>query len=948
MRFLLLSGLLSGCTAAGPNVGDSEADAPVPDSDSDAEVTAPSDPPADESGDSASNIDDTDSASDIDDTDSGLGDSGPAEDSGAPVDTGPFGDPWPEGADVASPGLSLVADGRVLGPGSRFVLRTGPAGRDAETTTSFTLTNRSDSTRVFSDASSAWLVGEGFAWEELPPVSLAPDASARFSLVANGATASEATRFEAELRVPGTEIAVELVAEVPRPLRMVLVGDGGFVAASDDYGASFGVVRAASGVPNPTRVRSLEWGEGVFFRSQSENQDWSTNGQYDTSIDAITWTPSGVAPEFWSSDCTYGIGQFVCARSGVLSSSADGRLVIHEPMDWRPLINALASDGERVVGVGRVGRRVVSTDGKTWAHDTTSSLAPTPEFNAITYGNGKFIAVGGWDRFVVATSADGVTWSEQQWGDSQWAHLHSVAWNGTLFLACGSNNAERLIWRSSDGLTWENVPEPGRWDSYQLLGAYDGYFYGVSARWGQEHRVFRSLDGSEWAEVLTAPVGQRIRALAMEGLDRSDPTEGSDADPDGPSIEDPSFEEPSFEPDTDIDPACPGLEFRVEGDGLASGSAIGFGTSPARGAPRRVTVEVHNPCAASVRFLGHPAEWVYGDRFSVEEYPPVSLRPEETASFVLRFDPAESADHEGALVLPHDGPHAPFLADLRATSGPPLRLVAVGDGGYRWATTDYGASTAFEEWTTLIGHTRDLIRGVCWGGGRFVGVGGNAESVSWVSTDGVTWSDHESPGSWLADCAYGNGMFVAAGYWPFTSVDGTVWVQGSTFPPQHTRSVTFGDGVFIGAGDRGQVLTTTAGAVWESQQTVGDDGFRSSVFGGGIFVVAGDNGTVAASDDGGLTWFQQNITGAGMFLGLAYAGDRFYLGDGASIYVSDDGIGWDRVNASSVMPRQGVGSTLFGWGSGALHRSDDGGFSWERLTAATGGLGVLDMAVEGE
>jgi hypothetical protein len=887
---------------------------------------------------------DSDSAGDSDlpsDT-SAPADSDVPIDSDPSPDTGPLGDPWPSGEGEASPGVSLVAGGRSLAAGDRFVLRTGPAGRDEPANLGFVLTNRSASALNFSDGAAAWLTGDGFTWEVPPPLALAPEESARFVLAANGVDAAVATTFEATLTVPGTSLSVELVAEVPRPLRLVVAGDGGYVAVSDDYGASFSTSVPASGAADPSRVRSLDWGEGTFFRSSASGQGWSTEGQYASSVDGFAWPASGVAPDFWPSDCAYALGRFVCARSGTLTTSDEGRSVLHQPQTWQAMINALATDGERIVGVGRSGRRVVTLDGETWGVDHPSSLVPAPEYYAVAHGNDRFVAVGGNDVFVVASSPDGVTWTESAWGASQWARLFSVAWNGTYFLATGSSNAERLIWRSTDGVTWENVPEPSRWESYTLLGAFDGYFYGVR-QLSDRNSLFRTVDGSSWTEVFAVPRGQALRAMAMEGRDRiEEPVEsGSDTGDDTGYV---------GEVDSDVpaDPSCSGPVFRVEGVEIPREGTIDLGISPALGGARTVTVEVHNPCDAPIRFFGHPEEWVYGAHFVVDGYPPVVLASGGREAVTVRFDPGFSSDHTGTLVLPHDGPASPFIARLVAESGPPLRLVAVGDGGYRYSSEDYGETVAFEGWTTLTAHTRDLIRGVCWGNGRFVGVGGNAESVSWVSADGVSWTDHEQPGSWLADCAYGSGIFVAVGYTPFWSTDGVSWERGTTFPPQLSRTMAYGDGVFVAGGDLGQVLTTVDGTAWDAVHSAGTDGFRASTFGGGMFVLTGDDGTVAASDDGGLTWLQQNLAGVGSLTGVAYAGGRFYAGDGASVYVSDDGVGWDRVNASTVVPRQGLGSTLFGWGGGALHRSDDGGFSWTRLAGATGGLGVLDLVLEGE
>jgi hypothetical protein len=851
----------------------------------------------------------------------------------------PEPEPWPEGPLAVAPPVTLVAEGRTLASGERLALRTGPAGRVGRVTLALTVTNRTDEPLSLG-APADWLAfpeGAGVVWETPPPASLAPDASAPLVLAADGLAATAGTTWDVILAVPGTDLAVTVRVVVPRPLRLIVGGDGGFIAASEDGGASFRVETPASGASDPTRLRSISWGEGRFFMSSAAGQAWSAYGVYATSLDGLSWTPSAVAPDGWTSQCTHAFGQFVCARSGAFTWSEDGRVVIHEATAWTPLVNALATDGTKLVGVGRNGRRAISLDGRRWTEEHPHALGN--EYGAVTYGGGRFVAVGGLDNYVISTSLDGVSWTDQVWAPSRWARMTGVAWNGRIFLAAGANNDARPLWRSTDALTWENIPETGRWESYELLGAFDGLFYGVR-RYADRAGLFRSTDGSVWQEVLNVPNTLTLRAIASEGVDRVEDTAGAALDP--------AWSAPGA--GSADDPSCPGVS--VEVDGLITGpteppATVDFGVAPAHGDTRHALLTLRNPCDRPLRLLGHPASWVSGATFALEGLPPVAIPARGEITLALAWLPGDTANHEGALVLPHDGPLSPLVADLIGESGAPLRVVGVGDGGYRVATTNYGATFAYEGWVTTTGHTRDLIRGACWGAGRFVGVGGNAESVSWVSEDGVSWRDHEAPGPWLADCAYGNGRFVAAGGAPLVSFDGVTWTPGPAAAPRHIRTLVFGGGVFVGGGDAGTIVTTTDGAAWERTATAGTDGFVASAWGGGFFVLVGENGAVASSRDGGATWLPVRIPGAGRLSGVAFASGRFYAGDGAAIHVSTDGYGWTRVNASGVVPRAGVGRMLLGWGSSAMHRSMDGGFTWTRVAAATGGLGVIDLAVEG-
>ncbi len=904
-----------------------------------AEAASDLDTPAD----TAESIDPIDPVEDIDDI-RDIGDGELDAEPEAEVDIiAP--ESWPDGLDAPHATVTLVAEGRVLSPGETLRLRTGPAGRSGRVTLALVVTNHSTASLALG-APADWLsVPEGaeIGWETPPPEGLAPEASARLVLAVDGRSAPSAILWQAVLAVPGTDLAVGLHVEVPRPLRLVVAGDGGFIAVSDDSGASFRTAVSASGASDPTRLRSLSWGEGRFFLSRASGQGWETQGLYATSQDGLAWTSSAVAPEFWTAHCIHALGRFVCARSGAFTWSEDGRVVIHEAMTWTPFINALATDGEKIVGVGRVGRRAISRDGRSWTEEHPHAVQN--EYASIIHANGRFVAVGGADNFVISTSSDGVAWADQVWAPSRWARMSTVAWNGHIFLATGHNNDARPMWRSQDALSWESVLETGPWESYVLLGAFNGFFYGVR-RFEGNNGLFRSVDGSRWQLVLSVLATQALSAMAQEGFDRPDPSlttdDGRGDDWDLPGA------------GTGPDPGCPGLSVEVDGvrldvDDAATDAVVDLGLSPALGEARLVSLTLGNPCDRPIRLLGHPETWLAGTAFALDTLPPVAVPARGAVSLVVSWQPGgEEGVQDGALSLPHDGPRSPLRVDLVGESGPPLRVVGVGDGGYRVASANYGDSFTFEGWATTVAHTRDLIRGACWGAGRFVGVGGNGESVSWVSDDGVTWRDYEQPGPWLADCAYGNGRFVAAGGVPLVSLNGAAWTQGTNAAPRHIRTMVFGGGVFVGGGDAGTVVTTTDGANWERVATAGVDGLRASAWGGGVFVLAGENGAVAASRDGAVTWLAQRISGAGMFQGVAFAGGRFYAGDGAATYVSADGVGWTRVNAAGgVVPRVGFGRTLLGWGGHAMHRSHDGGFTWQRTTAGTGGLGVLDMAVEG-
>lgn len=76
--------------------------------------------------------------------------------------------------------------------------------------------------------------------------------------------------------------------------------------------------------------------------------------------------------------------------------------------------------------IGDDGHIISSIDGITWS---VPQVVGSKQWNAVTYGNGKYIAVG--DSGLVTTSIDGVTWTEpeeirNESGNIVWANLNGV------------------------------------------------------------------------------------------------------------------------------------------------------------------------------------------------------------------------------------------------------------------------------------------------------------------------------------------------------------------------------------------------------------------------------------------------------------------------------------------------------------------------------------------
>jgi hypothetical protein len=118
------------------------------------------------------------------------------------------------------------------------------------------------------------------------------------------------------------------------------------------------------------------------------------------------------------------------------------------------------------VAVGSSGRIAWSTNGETWtAINNTQSTFDTTDVNGVAYGDGRFVAVGSGGK--MAWSTNGETWTAVTGGTGTGANpsdpgnskfgaiaINNITYGAGRFLAVGGNG--RMAW-STDGTTWTEV-----------------------------------------------------------------------------------------------------------------------------------------------------------------------------------------------------------------------------------------------------------------------------------------------------------------------------------------------------------------------------------------------------------------------------------------------------------------------------------------------------------
>ncbi|WP_461255548.1 hypothetical protein [Treponema sp. R80B11-R83G3] len=170
-----------------------------------------------------------------------------------------------------------------------------------------------------------------------------------------------------------------------------------------------------------------------------------------------------------------------------------------------------AAGQEKFVAGSDDGKMAYSSDGITWTTVADSKLG---YIEAITYGNGKFVAVG---YSKIAYSSDGVTWTAVTTASS----ANAIAWGGAAGQEKFVAGEDGSIAYSSDGVTWTRVFVNDIFGNVNnnILGiAYSDDYWGAgTAKFvavGYLGKMAYSSDGVTWTAVADTKFGRNISGIA--------------------------------------------------------------------------------------------------------------------------------------------------------------------------------------------------------------------------------------------------------------------------------------------------------------------------------------------------------------------------------------------------------------------------------------------------
>lgn len=237
--------------------------------------------------------------------------------------------------------------------------------------------------------------------------------------------------------------------------------------------------------------------------------------------------------------------------------------------------------------------------------------------------------------------------------------------------------------------------------------------------------------------------------------------------------------------------------------------------------------------------------------------------------------------------------------------------VAVGYGTQTVRSSDGRTWTDIHVVDPQGGDDENVLRGVGYGDGTFVAVGGAALGFSLRSLDGITWTDeNRTLTSFVSDVAHVGGVFVAAGGngLRVRSLDGGVtWQDPAEGLSAHFRAIASNGevAVAIGSSYGGDpiegVRSSTAGDGTWSAPVQGGSGYASIAAGGGVFVALDYAGVAHVSSDG-TTWQDADVALPGGDHRVIHAAGMFVTDGEGGYWTSSDGTTWQMIAAAEIHP----------------------------------------------
>ncbi len=668
-----------------------------------------------------------------------------------------------------------------------------------------------------------------------------------------------------------------------------------------------------------------------------------------TSTDGGQWSPRASGLILSLEGITFANGNFIAVGNGVVQRSADGvswtRFLA--PTGLRAVASGVGTQTGTHVTVGDFG--AIYTLNGSFVGTTVTPLS-SDTLTGVTYGAGRFVAVGEFGRTL--SSINGYNWTTNPPVGMFNPSFRAVGYGNGAFVAVGDFGA---IYRSTNGMAWTDV-SPGAFATFRGITHAEGMFVAVGDSetiysspdgmiWTQRHSsFFNPLHGVAYGNGTFVTVGDSSTIL-QSGVLNGRPeivqepqsltaSPGDYASFGVAAVGVPTLQYQWFKYGVAVTGATNSIFTlaKVTTNDAAVytvrvGNGIGFATS----LPATLTLQTgapldywrwRNPLPqgndildiiyANGTFAGLTLDGTVGFSPDGNELTGISFPP---GSQFLNLSYANGLYFVASYT--NEGFQSPSTIILSATSAngvdwklssisnafpyyfnPPSSGVAYGNGVYvRSGQVSLDGMT----WQ----NNSSQFSSVVFAQGTFVAAS-SFYGQSLISLDGLNWTAINTPSLALMSVTFGNGIFTGVGYGGVaTSPDGLHWTRRNSGTDGSLTKVTWANGRFVAVGESGAIITSVNGINWVPADTAAfsDATLVSVAGGGGRFIAVGKDGIILISTNG-LNWTRRDQTASRQPLYSAASGNNTCVAVGfyGTILTSSDGTNWAAQNSGTTLP----------------------------------------------
>ncbi len=238
----------------------------------------------------------------------------------------------------------------------------------------------------------------------------------------------------------------------------------------------------------------------------------TSRGRIYTSTDAITWTQISATgytaivgsylDEYTVSDVTTR-HTWLLADNGALIKDSSQLIETGISTTWRDMVRC----GDHLIVVGDGGKVATSVDGILWSEQTSNSPGAA-DLLGVTYNSAGPLVVAVGDTGTIITSPDGYTWTDRTDGGMT-KDLTGVAWNGTVYIAVG---ADGKIQSSTNGTSWTDRTPAG--ETKLFNGVYSTTTLAIAV--GDDGMIYSSTNGTSWTSRVSG-TAEDLNAITLSG-----------------------------------------------------------------------------------------------------------------------------------------------------------------------------------------------------------------------------------------------------------------------------------------------------------------------------------------------------------------------------------------------------------------------------------------------